>query len=204
MRPLIKTEAGALALIASTYSDQRPDIHEPLALDEWQAWGDMIFEAPATSCLARFYLVVDEVPAWNSEDHLEELEEYHIESLGEDAAQERQEALRQGAPLTDEEAEEFARVWEESAYSRGLSIYYLHRVGPPFNTSDETRSIYFLSLHNEMGQYSDLEEVTGPLRSLDEVLECFPVDRRSLYEFDDSMTEGEGKDLQRWFFPQAT
>ncbi len=204
MRPLIKTETDALALVAATYSDQRPDIHEPLTFRECQTWGDMIFDAPTASCIARFYPVVEEVPAWNPEIHLEDLAEYHVESLGEDAAQKRQEELQQGASLTEEEAEEFEEDWEESADSRGVSIYYLHRLGPPFSTSEETRSIYFLCLHNEGGQYSDLEEVTGPLRSLDEALECFPVDRRSLYEFDTSMTDGEGEEFKRRFFPQAT
>lgn len=204
MRPLLKTEADALALIAVTYSENRPDIHEALTEGELQAWDAMIFSAPATQRIARFYPTMEDTPDWNPELHLEDLEEYHYDNLGEEEAEQRQDELRQGAPLTEEEATEFARVWEESAMSRGVRIYYLHRVGPPFTTSDEQRSIYFLCQHSEGGQYSDLEYVTGPLRSLDEVLEQFEKASRDQYEFDDSMTDGEGVAFKEQFFAEAT
>jgi hypothetical protein len=204
MRPLIKTEADALALIAATYSDPRPDIHEPLALDQWQGWEAMIWEAPATEVIASFLPLTLELHTWDPGEHLEYLEEYHEDNLGEKGAKKRQAALRRGAALTQEETDALVCAWDETADGRDVLGYTVFRVGPPFLQSDETRSIYFLCRDASGAQHSDLLKVIGSLRSLDEILEFFPIESRDTYLFDASMTKGEGEDLQRRFFPQAT
>ena len=200
MRPLITSEADALALIAATFSDNRPDIHEPLALDEWQAWDAMIWAAPCTQHIASFFPLTLELHTWNPREHLEYLEEYHEDNLGEAGSKKRQKALRQGAPLTEEEADALSCAWDESADGRGVRGYDLFRVGPPFTQSEEGRYIYFLCRNSSGAQHSDLEEVTGPLRSLDEVLACFPLQARAIYTFDDSRTRGEGESFKHQFF----
>lgn len=195
MRNLIRTEDDALLLIEATHRDPRPAPYDEVAFSEQRKWfeGSGIEKAPAVQIISHFCQMTGDTPDWDPTIHLEEIERFLIESLGEEQAENRREELEQGSSLTVSEYEAFVQTWEENG---GTRVFHLYRVGSPFAKSSEKRSIYFLCEHCELGPYSDLKKVTGPLRSL----EGFPVSSRVHHEFLRPALTDEDNHFQRLFF----